>query len=303
MELQNFAQLHAMLAESKNKQVLAVAGAADEHVLESVISAHKRGLAEAILVGNCEKILAGLSKLDYGAENFEIIQPHVNETDAQAAVRIVRTGGANVLMKGMMETSDFLRPVVNRESGLGAGRVMSHFGMHELNGYHKLISVTDAAMCTFPDLEKKKGILDNVIQAYRAIGYERPKAACLCCKETVDPKLTDTVEAAELHDMCMRGEFGSAFVSGPISYDIAMSKEVAMLKKYSDVEYCEDFDILMVPNIHTGNVLGKCLCITCKAAMGGIVMGAKVPIVLTSRGATSEEKLNSIALAGAVANN
>lgn len=302
MELQSFDQLYAMLADRKNRQVLAVAGAADVHVLEPVITAHRRGLADAVLVGDREKILAGLGALGYGAEHFEIAEPDVDETPAQAAVRIVRAGGANVLMKGMMETSDFLRPVVNRDHGLGTGGVMSHFGMHELKGYHKVISVTDAAMCTFPDLEKKKGILNNVIQAYRAIGYEKPKAACLCCKETVDQKLTDTVDAAQLHEMCLRGEFGNAFVSGPISYDIAMSREIAELKHYSDVEYCGDFDILMVPNIHTGNVLGKCLCITCQAAMGGIVMGAKVPIVLTSRGATPEEKLNSIALAGAVAN-
>ncbi|MGN0968960.1 MAG: phosphate acyltransferase [Oscillospiraceae bacterium] len=303
MELHTFAQLHAQLAERRDKQVLAVAGAADEHVLEPVIAARRQGLIEAILVGEKDKIRSGLSALGCGADQFEIVEPGVDETDAQAAVRIVRAGGANVLMKGMMETSDFLRPVVNRDHGLGTGGIMSHFGMHELKGYHKMITVTDAAMCTFPNLEKKKGILANVIAAYRALGYERPKAACLCCKETVDPKLVDTQDAAELHDMSARGEFGSAFVSGPISYDIAMSRELARLKKYPDLEYCEDFDILLVPNIHAGNILGKCLCITCHAAMGGIVMGAKVPIVLTSRGATPEEKLNSIALAGAVANN
>lgn len=301
MELQSFAQLHQQLAQRKKKQVLAVAGAADAHVLESVAAAKKRGLVDAVLVGDKEKICTILEQIGSSADDFEIVQPNVDETEAQMAVRIVRSGGANVLMKGMMETSDFLRPVVNRDYGLGTGKIMSHFGMHELKGYHKLITVTDAAMCTFPDLEKKKGIVTNVIEAHRALGYTTPKVACLCCKETVDPKLQDTVDAARLHELAQKGEFGRAYVSGPISYDIAMSHELAVLKRYPDLCYSEDFDILLVPNIHAGNILGKCLCLTCKAEMGGIVAGAKVPIVLTSRGATSEEKLNSIALAGAVA--
>ena len=301
MELQSFAQLHQRLVQRKNKQVLAVAGAADVHVLEPVVAAQSRGLIDVVLVGDKEKICSVLTEMGSHAGTFEIVQPNVDESDAQAAVRIVRAGGANVLMKGMMETSDFLRPVVNRDSGLGTGRIMSHFGIHELKGYRKLIAVTDAAMCTFPDLEKKKGIVSNVVEAYRALGYSMPKVACLCCKETVDPKLQDTVDAAQLHELAEKGEFGCAYVSGPISYDIAMSRELAALKQYPDLCYSENFDILLMPNIHAGNILGKCLCLTCKAEMGGIVAGAKVPIVLTSRSATPEEKLNSIALAGAVA--
>lgn len=300
MELRSFTQIRERLAAKEEKQVIVVAGAADRHVLEAVVSAHSQGLAEVILVGDKKKVRAELEKLEYASCNFELSEPAQGKSDAEMAVDIVRSGSADVLMKGMMETSDFLRPVVNREHGLGTGSVMSHFGMHELDGYHKMISVTDAAMCTFPDLERKKGILENVISAHWSIGYERPKVACLCCKETVDPKLTDTQDAEALHQMSLAGEFGNAYVSGPISYDIAMSREIAQLKKYPDEKYCGAFDILLVPNIHAGNILGKCLCLTCHAAMGGIVMGAKVPIVLTSRGATAEEKLNSIALAGVI---
>lgn len=301
MELKNFAQLQAILSASKDKRILAVAGAADPHVLNAVTLAHKLGLVEASLVGNAAKIREILRSLEHDPSCFEIIEPRGGENEAETAVRIIRDGRANTLMKGMLETSDFLRPVVNREHGLGTGGIMSHFGMHELKEYPKVITVTDAALCTFPDLEKKKQILHNVFLAYQKLGYEQPKAACLCCKETVDPKMQDTLDAARLSEMCRNGEFGNAIVSGPISYDIAMDQEIAQLKKYPDSKYCGDFDILLVPNIHAGNILGKCLCLTCHAAMGGIVMGATVPIVLTSRGATAQEKCNSIALAAAVA--
>ena len=302
MELHNFSELKTRLSSNASKPVVAVAGAADLHVLESVARANEQGLVNAILVGDAAKIRDGLQALSRPAGDFTVLEPSAGETVAEAAVRLVRDGEADMLMKGMIETSDFLRPVVNKEHGLGTGKVMSHFGVHELAGYPKLLAVTDAAMCTFPDLDKKSKILANVIEAYRYLGYEEPKVACLCCKETVDPKLVDTTDAQALHQMSLEGTFGKAYVSGPISYDIAMDPEIAQIKKYPDMAYSGNYDILMVPNIHAGNILGKCLCITCHATMGGIVMGAKVPIILTSRGATPEEKMNSILLAAAAAN-
>lgn len=301
MELKSFSELQERLKARGDKPILAIAGADDSHVLEPVIHLYEEGMLEATLVGNSAKIRELLEQMNCSPGNFEIMDPDRGESVSETAVKIIREGKADYLMKGMLETADFMRPVVNSEHGLGTGKIMSHFGMHEIEGYKKVISITDAAVCTLPDVNKKKQILLNVFEAYRKLGYTYPKAACLCCKETVDPKLQDTVDAAELHEMCMRGEFGEAFVSGPISYDIAMDKEVAEIKKYPDADKSEDFDILLAPNIHAGNILGKCLCVTCHAAMGGVVMGARVPIILTSRGATMQEKINSIVLAAAIA--
>ena len=230
---------------------------------------------------------------------FRIEEPAEGQTTGQRAVELVHSGDCDLLMKGMMETSDFLRPIVNREHGLGIGRTMSHIGLQSIPGYPKLVVNTDAAMCPYPDLDQKKDILLNAVDVLHRLGYEEPKVACLCCKETVDQKMPETLDGRELQKMSERGELGNCKVVGPISYDLAVSKELAKLKNF-DCPYSGDFDVFLEPNIHAGNILGKCLEVTGKASMAGVVMGAKAPIILTSRGAAVEEKLNSIALAAAI---
>ena len=189
---------------------------------------------------------------------------------------------------------------MKKENNLRTGRTMSHLSFNKFDAYHKVIVNTDGGMCTYPDLQKKKEILINAVETFRTLGYELPKVAVLCCKETVDQKMPETLDARALKEACQAGEFGACFVEGPVSYDIAMSKEIAAQKKF-DCPYCEDFDILLQPNIHAGNIMGKCWTVSCHSTMAGIVVGAKVPIVLTSRGSSAEEKYLSIALAGMVA--
>ena len=299
MELHNFGELKILAQNNQKPKTVAFVSAADIHILETAILTRKSGIATPVLIGNKAEILSLLDELHEDAGLYQIYDAATPVEAGQLAVALVHEKKVNMLMKGMMETSDFLRPVVNRENGIGTGRIMSHVALQSIPGYSKLVINTDAAMCAHPDLNQKKEILLNAVDTLHKLGYELPKVACLCCKETPDKKIPETTEARTLQEMCENGELGNCYVCGPISYDIALSKEIATLKKF-DSPHCGDFDVLLHPNIHAGNILGKCLEVTCKASMAGIVVGAQVPIVLTSRGAEVSEKLNSIAFAAAI---
>jgi len=217
-------------------------------------------------------------------------------------VEIIKEGNANFLMKGTVETSELLRPVVKKENGLRTGRTISHVAMYQLPFYPKLLITSDGGICAYPDLAKKKDIVINAVSALTILGYENPKVAVLCCKETVDQNMPETLDAQALQEMGSKGELGNCTVVGPISYDLAISKERAALKKY-DCPYSGDFDILISPNIHAGNILGKCLETMPGVEMASYVSGARIPIVLTSRAAPKRERIMCIALAGIVAAN
>lgn len=287
-------------AKLVKKSIVAVAGAADQHAIEAVLEAHDSGVAEPFLVGDTGKIRELLHMLDRDPADFRMTDPLAGKNEAETAVELIKCGEARFLMKGMLETSEVLRPVVKRENGLRTGRGMSHLSINSFAGYHKLICCTDGGMVPHPTLEQKRDILHNAVDAFRRLGYTNPKVACLCCKETVDSKLPETMEARELQDMARAGEFGPCFVEGPISYDIAMDASIAELKGF-DCPFCGDFDILLVPDINSGNILGKSWIIHQKSVMAGIIAGARIPIVLTSRGSTPEEKFYSLAVASVIA--
>ncbi|MEG1661787.1 MAG: phosphate acyltransferase, partial [Clostridiales bacterium] len=194
---------------------------------------------------------------------------------------------------------DLLKPVVNKENKLHTGRVMSHVAFNKLSNYPKLIINTDGGMVIAPTLEEKKGIILNAVAALHAIGYVLPKVAVLAGVEKPNPKMPETLEAAALQEMNERGEISGCLVCGPLSYDIAISGEVAKQKKFP-CPYAGDFDVLVAPNLAAGNILGKCWSFTAGSVMAGMIMGAKVPIILTSRGAPAEEKFLSIAIASLV---
>jgi len=176
---------------------------------------------------------------------------------------------------------------------------MSHVVLNEIPSYHKLLITTDGGMMMYPDVKQKQEILKNAVDVLLALGYEKPKVAILAAVENVNPKMTETQDAANLKELNQAGVITNCIVEGPISYDLALSKEVASLKGYES-PVVGDVDILLVPNITAGNILGKCLLITAGAKMAGFVVGAKVPIVLTSRGSSAEEKYLSIVLSAAV---
>lgn len=300
MEFTSYDQIIEKVQGLTADRIVAVAAAADKHVIESTLEAKENNIATPILVGDAAKIKDIIREMGLNPSDFEVENTPSGMTDAEAAVELIKNGSANFLMKGMLETSDLLRPVVKKENNLRTGRTMSHLSFNKFDAYHKIIVNTDGGMCTYPDLAKKKEIVINAVETFLAMGYELPKVACLCCKETVDEKMVETTDARALREMCERGELGQCFVEGPISYDIAMSREIAETKKFG-CPHVGNFDILLQPNIHSGNIMGKCWTVSCHSTMAGIVVGSRVPIVLTSRGSSAEEKYLSLALAALVA--
>ena len=294
-----FSELIGAAKKHPAARTLAVAAAADADVIAAALRAHVESVAEPVFIGRVDEIRRLLDAQGADPARFRI-EDAAAEDCAQKAVRLVAAGEANVLMKGLLETRDFLRPVVRRENGLAAGGVMSHVMLFKIPNYHKLIALSDGGMVPYPTLSEKAAIIKNAAAALSAIGYTEPKVALLCAIEKVNEKLRETVEAAQLADMNARGEIPGCAVIGPISYDIAMSKEIARHKGYA-CAYCGDFDALIVPDLVSGNVLGKCLIVSAGASLAGIVVGAKAPIVLPSRGSSAEEKFQSIAFAALAA--
>lgn len=295
MEFKNFDELIKKVQSFEVKKKAAVAAAQDEHTLEAVFRARKDNIAEPILIGDKQKIKAILESLREELSEESIISAESDAEAAAKAVELINEGKADFIMKGKIQTADLLRAVVNKEKGLRTGSIMSHVVIHEVPGYHKLLAVTDGGMMMYPNLEEKKQIIENAVNAFLAFGYEKPKVAVLAAVETVNPKMPEAVDADLLKRMNQRGEIKNCIVEGPISYDLTMSKESAQIKGFNS-PVTGDADILVVPNITAGNILGKCLVYSAGAKMAGFIVGAKVPIVLTSRGSTAEEKYLSLVL-------
>ncbi len=279
---------------------MAVAAAGEAHTLEAVLHARKEGVAKPVLVGDKAEILRILSELGETVPEEDIYPAETPQEAAELAVALVREGKAEFLMKGYLDTGVILKAVVNKEKGLGKGGVMSHFTMFDIPTYHKILVPVDGGMVTYPTLEQKKAIIENTVGTLRAMGYDCPKVGVLACVEKVNPKMPETVEAAELARMNREGEITDCIVEGPISYDCAVDAEIAAMKGYES-RIAGDVDVLVAPNIHAGNIMGKMLACTCKARLAGFVVGAKCPIVLTSRGSSAEEKFLSIVVSAAAA--
>ncbi len=296
----NFNELIAQVKGEPIRKRMAVAAAGDEHTLQAVMHARKESIIDPILVGDEKEISRILEELGETVPAEDIIHADGLQDAAEKAVAIVREGRADFLMKGFLDTSVLLRAVVNKEKGLGKGGVMSHFTMFEIPTYHKLLLPVDGGMVTYPTLEEKQAIIENTAGTLRAMGYECPKVGVLACVEKVNPKMPETLDAAELARRNREGELTGCIVEGPISYDCAIDADIAAMKGYKG-QIAGDVDILLAPNIHAGNIMGKMLACTCKAKMAGFIVGAKCPIVLTSRGSSAEEKYLSIVVSAAAA--
>ncbi len=298
MVCKNFDQIIERVKGFPSAKRMAVAAAGDEHTLEAVMHARKEGIVDPILVGDKAVIDEILSKMGETVAEENIYDYPDLKDAAEFAVKLVKEGKADFLMKGKLDTAVILKAVVNKEHGLGQGRTMSHFTMFEVPTYHKILVPVDGGMVTYPTLEQKKDIIDNTVETLISMGYDCPKVGVLACVEKLNPKMPETVEANELKEMNKRGEIKNCIVEGPISYDCAVSKEIADFKGFES-PVAGDADILIAPNIHAGNIMGKMLAVTCKARMAGMIVGAKCPIVLTSRGSSADEKYMSIVVSAA----
>lgn len=300
MELRNFQELIAKVQNNDSKKRVAVAAAHDEHTLEAVFRARQDKLVEPVLVGNKEKIVEIIEKLNVEFDHSSIINTESDQEAAEKTVELINAGKADFIMKGKLQTADLLKAVVSKEKGLRTGKVMSHVAILEVPSYHKLISVTDGGMMMYPDVEEKKQIIENAVDVFLAMGYECPKVAVLAAVETVNPKMPETVDADMLKKMNQNGEIKNCVVEGPISVDLTLSSESAAIKGFVS-PVTGDADILIAPNITTGNIMSKAILELAHGKMAGMIVGAKVPVVLTSRGATSEEKYLSLVLSASAA--
>lgn len=280
---------------------VAVAAAQEESALEAAVDAWKNGLALPILVGDTAGMRAIAADRGLDLSPFELVEEKDNARAAALAVDLVRTGKADLLMKGIIDTSVILKAALNKESGINAGRLASHVAVMESGHYHKLFLVTDAAINIAPDVPAKLDIIRNAVEAASALGVALPKVALLAAVEKVNyEKMPCTAEAAIITQMARRGQLKGCVVDGPLALDNAVSAESARIKKIVS-EVAGDADILVAPDIEAGNVLYKSLLDLGGARGAGIVMGASRPIVLTSRADTAETKLASIAFASLVA--
>ncbi|PKL86314.1 MAG: phosphate butyryltransferase [Ignavibacteriae bacterium HGW-Ignavibacteriae-1] len=284
------------IAKSKVKKNLVVAAAEDEHVLGAVKDAVANDIIEPIFVGNKSKIDAIAAKLDFDISKFELIEENNPAASAQIAVKQIIDGHAQILMKGLVGTADFLRAILQKDSGLRKGDLLSHIGFFEVPTYHKIIALTDAAQNIAPDFNEKIAILKNSLDMFKHLGYESPKVACLAAIEGVNPKMPSTMEAAALTQMNRRNQIKGCIIDGPLALDNAISK-LSAEHKGIESEVAGDADLLFAPNIEVANVLYKSLTYFANATVAAIILGASVPIVLTSRSDSDKSKLMSIALA------
>lgn len=281
-------------AKSLNK-TLAVACADDATVMKACSDAHKQGIVTPVFVGdrdNMEKI-ASNEGIDLG--RFRVIDEKNKALAAEKAVRLVHDGEAHFLMKGYMDTSILLKAVLNKDWGLRTGRLLSHVAIFELDKYHKPFMVTDGGMNMYPDLNTKVDIINNAVDVYHNLGIEKPKVAVLAAVEKVNPDMPETIDAAILSRMAARGQIKGCAIDGPLAFDLAISKESAEHKKVK-IEVAGDADILLVPDIASGNILAKALIYMTDCKVAGIIVGAKAPIVLLSRSDNEKTKMMSIAL-------
>ncbi|HWI64456.1 MAG TPA: bifunctional enoyl-CoA hydratase/phosphate acetyltransferase [Symbiobacteriaceae bacterium] len=273
--MKNFAQLltAAQQKAAQKMPVLAVAQATDHHVEEAVAEAERLGICKAL----------------------RIVHDDPNEA-ARLAVAAVRGGEANLLMKGLLQTAEIMKAVLNKEEGLRTGRALSHVVACEIPDWEKVVFITDVALNVAPDLTRKADIVRNAVLTVQALGVDQPKVAALSSVEKVNPDMPSSVDARGLQEMAERGELGNCLVQGPLALDLAVSKEAGETKGVKG-PVVGDADILMVPHIDAGNMLYKGLVYFSRCRSAGIIVGAKCPVVLLSRSDSADSKLMSIAMA------
>ncbi len=278
----------------------AVAHPCSEFALAGAVDAAQMGIIAPILVGPRNKILSTAEAAKLDVTPYEIVDAEHSHEAAEKAVALVREGRAEMLMKGSLHTDELLGAVVKRETGLRTERRLSHCFILDVPNHSNVLIITDAAINIFPTLEDKVDIVQNAIDLALALGVDRPKVAILSAMETVNPKLDSTVEAAALCKMAERGQITGGVLDGPLALDNAISPEAARIKGIGG-PVAGQADILVVPDLEAGNMLAKSLSFLADADSAGIVVGARVPITLTSRADSVESRLASCAVAALVA--
>mgnify|MGYP001216101503 CR=1 FL=1 len=301
MNYTKFSQLIEHAASRSEKAKCAVVAPEDSHTIQAVIRAKKENIIEPILIGDEDVISELLAESYCGKRSIRIIDIHDKDEAAQKAVDMVNSGEADCIMKGNIKTAAFMHVILKKENNLKTGSLVSMLSIRELPHYHKLIAFTDAGICIYPTLDQKKEIIENAVAAMKKMGFENIKVGALASVEIVNPKMKESVEAAELKKMNQEGIIRDCIVEGPISYDLAVNKEAAAIKGYDSV-VAGDVDLLLFPDLASANIATKAITQTCQIPVGSLILGTKVPVILSSRSSMAETKYMCIALAAAAAN-
>lgn len=275
---------------------IAVAAAAEADVLKAVLAASRKGVVYPILVGDADEIERIATDASIDLHDAQIIDVEDPAAATIQAVTLVAEGKAAMLMKGLVDTSVLLKAVLDRDYGLRTGSVLSHLALFEIDRFPRPLAITDAAMNISPGYETKKAILENAVSFLHRIGYVEPKVAALAAKEKINEKMPATIDAGKLAEASRRGEITGCIVDGPFALDNAVSREAAKTKGI-DSPVAGEADILLVPQIESGNILYKALAFLAPSRNAGVIVGARAPIVLTSRADSELAKRLSIALA------
>ncbi|MGA1976668.1 MAG: bifunctional enoyl-CoA hydratase/phosphate acetyltransferase [Bacteroidales bacterium] len=297
MVLKSLSDLKKIVAGGPTRK-LVLAAAQDQHSLGAVIRAWKDNLIEPILIGDKESIQNICTQNNYDITGVRIIHEPDMDKAVEMSVKMVSNKQADVLMKGKVGTSNLLKSVLNKEWGLRTGNLLSHFALFEVDTYPKVIAVTDVAMNIAPNLKDKISIINNSVGCLIKLGYNMPKVAVLGAVEMVNENMEATLDAALLSKMNQRDQIRNCIIDGPLAFDNAVSLESAQYKGIRS-EVAGDTDLLLMPNIEVGNVLYKSLVFFAKAKVASVILGARVPIVLTSRSDSEQAKYDSILLSAA----
>lgn len=297
MVLKSMSDLKGIVA-GKPRKKLVLAAAQDQHSLVAVLRAWKDEIIEPIFIGDTEGIQTLSSENGYDITGLRIIHEPEIEKSVEMAVRMLSSKQGDILMKGKVGTSLLLKCVLNKEWGLRTGNLLSHIALFEVDTYHKLIAVTDVAMNIAPNLKDKISIVNNSVSFLNRLGYVMPKVAVLGAVEMVNENMEATLHAALLSKMNQREQIRNCIIDGPLAFDNAVSLESAQHKGIKS-EVAGDTDLLLMPDIEVGNVLYKSLVFFAKAKVASIILGAQVPIVLTSRSDSEQAKYDSILLSAA----
>lgn len=297
MVLKNMSDLKGIVA-GKPRKKLVLAAAQDQHSLSAVIRAWQDDIIEPIFIGDKEEIQNICADSGYNITGLRIIHEPEIDKAVEMAVRMLSTKQGDILMKGKVGTSSLLKCVLNKDWGLRTGNLLSHIALFEVDTYHKLIAVTDVAMNIAPNLRDKIAIVNNSVSFLNRLGYVMPKVAVLGAVEMVNENMEATLHAALLSKMNQREQIRNCIIDGPLAFDNAVSLESAQHKGIKS-EVAGDTDLLLMPDIEVGNVLYKSLVFFAKAKVASIILGAQVPIVLTSRSDSEQAKYDSILLSAA----
>ncbi len=296
MELKSFDEMLAMVPKKGGPRRVVLAGSDGENMLKGLFAAQEAGFAQPVLVGDRARTMAKLEELGLDKEPYTMVETMPGQNVASAAIDVIRYGEGDILMRGNMLARDFLMPVLASDTGLRNGkRIVSHVSIASMPDYPKLLALADMAVIIRPDISKKRAIIQNTVEALSALGYEDPKLAMLALVEKGTFHMQDTVEAQSLVFEQHRRPIAKCELWGPISYDLIMSKDAARLKNY-ECDWCGGgFDGIIAPELTTANTLLKSWLIHANCRVCGAVMGAKIPIALTSRSASDREAFLSVA--------